>query len=157
MYEVFLFVKILDNVLSLLFWRLDILGKRCYLIVILTWWLEMLSTCQCTFRLFVCLLWKNICSGPLPILNWIVWVFTQIYFIFWIFIHSWIHGLQTLSPIALSFALQRLFYDKLTLLLLLLCFCCKIQTIMTKTNSKSLLLSCRSLMVSDLTSKFNPV
>jgi len=58
--EVFLFVKILANVLSLLFWRLDTLtGERCYLIVILTWWLEMLSTCSCTFRFFVCSLWKK--------------------------------------------------------------------------------------------------
>ena len=39
------------------------------------WWLEMLSIFSCVCWPSVCLFWKNVYSGPLPTLNWVVCLF----------------------------------------------------------------------------------
>ena len=55
--------------------------------IVFLWWLMMLSIFSCTYWPSVCLLWKNVYSGPLPIfliyfffLCWAVWALC----IFWI-------------------------------------------------------------------------
>ena len=47
------------------------------------WWLVLLSIFSCVYWPFVCLLWKNVYSGSLPIFNWIVW-----FFLVWSYVSS---------------------------------------------------------------------
>lgn len=50
-------------------WRVcgEVALRLCFAVC---WWLVMLIV---TCWPFVCLLWENACSGPLPVLNWIIW------------------------------------------------------------------------------------
>ena len=63
-----------------------LIGMRRYLIVLLfafPWWLVMLNNFSCICWLFVCLLWRNVCSDPLSIFQsdcliffyWDIWAF----------------------------------------------------------------------------------
>ena len=42
------------------------------------WWLVMLNIFSCVCWPSICLLWKNVYSGPLPIFNWVVCVFLML-------------------------------------------------------------------------------
>ena len=82
-------------------------GVRWYLTVVLIciflWWLVILNIFSCVCWPFVCLLWKNIYLGPLPIFKlgclfswyWVVLVLC----IFWILISYWIDCLPIYFPI----------------------------------------------------------
>ena len=70
---------------------------------------------SCVWWPSVCLRWWNICSGPLPIFNWIIWFFLVLSCVSWVLYSVscirlvlscartsttyWIHNLQISSPI----------------------------------------------------------
>ena len=71
---------------------------RWYLIVVLvctSLMIMMLNIFLCTCLSSVCLLWKNVCSDPLPFFNRIVWVFC--YCFYWV---AWVlYIFCTLTPL----------------------------------------------------------
>ena len=132
------------NTLLSVFVIIAILVCKCYLLLVLTWNSLMNDDIEHLFKMCLLALWKssleNVHSDPLPILNWVICVFTtELFFIYsrsQPFIRYMIYryflpfcGLSFFTFLMLSFKLQKLLTlikSNISVLFGCLCFKCHI-------------------------------